>query len=248
MAHLGRGLEALADLPGGAERQRRELGLQLALGQALIAAKGFAAPEMGRAYARARELCRELGDDVPELFPGSLRPLSSSTSSAGELTATLEAARELIRLAEERDERAARVTGHRILGAVLCMLGQFRGEPHQLEAGLALYDPERDRGSALVYALNSGVVCSFWLVHALLRSGYPEQARARLRRGARRRPRARSSLHAGLRPERRLHLPWRRPRGPGTCGTEAEALVSLATEQGFPIPAAGGHGRRAGGR
>ena len=62
VAQLTKGLELLESLPGGPERQRSELDLQLALGQASIAAKGFAAPETGRAYARARELCLELGD------------------------------------------------------------------------------------------------------------------------------------------------------------------------------------------
>ena len=69
VAQLDRGLELLVCLPDGPERRRRELGLQLGLGPALIAAKGFAAPETGRAYARACcELCRELGD-IPKLLP-----------------------------------------------------------------------------------------------------------------------------------------------------------------------------------
>jgi predicted ATPase len=68
VAQLTRGLDVLNRLRDGPERLERELGLQLALGQASIAAKGFAAAETGRAYARARELCGELGNR-PELFP-----------------------------------------------------------------------------------------------------------------------------------------------------------------------------------
>jgi predicted ATPase len=68
VAQLTRGLEALARLPDEPERQPHELGLQLALGQTSIAARGFAAPEPGRAYTWARDPCREQGD-VPELFP-----------------------------------------------------------------------------------------------------------------------------------------------------------------------------------
>ena len=125
VAHLTRGLEALAGLPGGAERQRRELGLQLALGQASIAARGFAAPETGRAYARARELCRELGD-VPELFP-ALYGRFVVHFQRGELAVAHEAARELLRSAEERGDAAARVTGHRMVGAALYQLGRRLG-------------------------------------------------------------------------------------------------------------------------
>jgi predicted ATPase len=47
---------------------RKELELQTALGGALIPAKGWAAAEAGRAYARARELCEALGDTA-RLFP-----------------------------------------------------------------------------------------------------------------------------------------------------------------------------------
>jgi hypothetical protein len=51
VTQLTKGLEMLERLPAARERQRSELGLQLALGKASIAAKGFAAVETGRAYA-----------------------------------------------------------------------------------------------------------------------------------------------------------------------------------------------------
>ena len=237
VAQLTTGLTMLAGLPGGAERQRRELGLQLALGQASLAAKGFAAPETGRAYARARELCRELGD-VPELFP-ALYGRFIVHFQRGELAAAHEAARELLRLAEDRGDAAARVTGHRVVGSALYHLGRLAESRAHLEEGLALYEPGRDRGSALVYALDTRVVCLFWLVHALFAVGYPEQALARLREA--------------LAYARELGHPYtlayalsvicilrgRHWAGP-EARTEAETLVALATEQGFPLPAAVG--------
>jgi predicted ATPase len=61
-------LNLLQRLPDSPERIQRELLLQLAVGRALFAVKGFAAPEAERAYTRARELCERLGDP-PELFP-----------------------------------------------------------------------------------------------------------------------------------------------------------------------------------
>src|SRR4029453_6995500 len=68
MAYLGTGLELLKSLPDTPERAQQELGLQVALGPALMAAKGFAAPEVLHAYARARELCQQVGES-PEIFP-----------------------------------------------------------------------------------------------------------------------------------------------------------------------------------
>ena len=47
VAQLQRGLELLGGLPDGAVRQDQELELQITLGQALIAIKGYAAPEPG---------------------------------------------------------------------------------------------------------------------------------------------------------------------------------------------------------
>ena len=41
----------IEQIPDGLDRQRRELALQLAIGQVSIATKGFAAPDTGTAYA-----------------------------------------------------------------------------------------------------------------------------------------------------------------------------------------------------
>src|SRR5262249_18597453 len=68
MHHLTRGHEIIAALPDAAERIQHELVLQTTLGSALMALKGQAAPEVGQAYARARELCRQVGE-TPQLFP-----------------------------------------------------------------------------------------------------------------------------------------------------------------------------------
>src|SRR5262249_9439100 len=68
VAHLTRGLELLTALPDTPERTQQELTLQLSLGEALIATKGYAAPEAEKAYTRARELCRQSGETA-QLFP-----------------------------------------------------------------------------------------------------------------------------------------------------------------------------------
>ena len=56
-----KGLDQLALLPDTLKRQRQELEFRSALGAVLQAVKGFAAPETGEAYARARELWERLG-------------------------------------------------------------------------------------------------------------------------------------------------------------------------------------------
>ena len=57
---LQNGLDLLCKVSDTAVREERELDLQIALGQALIAMKGWSAPEVGAVFARARELCERL--------------------------------------------------------------------------------------------------------------------------------------------------------------------------------------------
>ena len=61
-----RGLELVKQLPDTPERARQELGLHITLGVPLIATEGYAASDVGNAYTRAREVCRQLGE-TPEI-------------------------------------------------------------------------------------------------------------------------------------------------------------------------------------
>jgi hypothetical protein len=82
-----RGLELLARVPEDAERANQELCMQLTLGTPLIAIQGYAAPDVGRVYTRARELCRQIGDtpDISEALWG-LRAFYIATAELGSFT------------------------------------------------------------------------------------------------------------------------------------------------------------------
>jgi predicted ATPase/class 3 adenylate cyclase len=232
VAQLDRGLELLVDLPDGSEGRRRELGLQLVLGPALIAAKGFAAPETSRAYARACELCRELGD-IPKLLP-ALYGQSVVHWQRAELAAAHEVARELLRLAEEQGDAAAEVVGHRILGTFLFQLGRLAESLTHSERALALYDPVRDRNSRFVYAIDSRVVCLLWLSLAHLALGYPEQAQVRQAEAL---ATARELAHPNTIAQA-LFCDWtlhQLLRDGRAAQEQAEALIALTTEQGLPL-------------
>jgi class 3 adenylate cyclase/predicted ATPase len=237
VAQLRRGLEVLQGLPDGPERQQRELGLQVALGRALIPAKGFAAPDTGRAYVRARELCLQLGN-TPQLFPILYGQYVFHFERA-ELDAADEVAWELLRLAQERTDAAAQVTGHRIVGSVTFQLGRLPVARTHLEQGLALYDAVRDRNSGLVYAIDSRVICSTWLSHGLFALGFPEQAQAHSTEAL---GYARELAHP---PSLALAL-WRAcsfhrfSRDADAVRQLAEARIALAAEQGFPQDLAAG--------
>jgi class 3 adenylate cyclase/tetratricopeptide (TPR) repeat protein len=68
ISHFTTGIELLTTLPATPEHTQHTLTLHIALGAALQVAKGFAAPEVERAYARARELCQQVGE-TPEIVP-----------------------------------------------------------------------------------------------------------------------------------------------------------------------------------
>lgn len=237
VAQLGNGLQMLERLSPGPERRRRELALQLALGQAWIHAKGFASPETGRTYDRARELCSELGD-VPELFP-ALYGQWVVSFQRGELTAAHERAWELLRTAQAKGDQAAQVTGHRVVAATLCQLGRLEESRRHGEAGLALYDPLRDRTSAYVYAIDSRVMCLSWLSHVLLLQGYPDQALT---------PSGTDPVEAArlVNPNSlAIALCWsclllQLRRDHEEAGERADAVIALAEEQGFPLYRAAG--------
>ena len=62
IAHFSNALGLIEALPHGRERIEKELALQLALAVPLQWARGFAAPELAQATARARELCEQVRD------------------------------------------------------------------------------------------------------------------------------------------------------------------------------------------
>jgi len=66
--HLQHGLVVLKRLADSPERLARELEMQTTLGLAFMMSKGYAAPAVEKAYARARELCHST-PDIGTTFP-----------------------------------------------------------------------------------------------------------------------------------------------------------------------------------
>ena len=73
--HFEKALEILPQLPPSTRRSRHELTVTTALGNTLIAARGYTAPRTGEVYDRARALCEELGDT-----PGLIRAANGQWS------------------------------------------------------------------------------------------------------------------------------------------------------------------------
>ena len=107
ITHLTKGLELLETLPKTPARLQQELDFQVALGLALHLTKGHAAPELERAYDRARELCEQVGN-TPQLFP-VLRGLTVYAQSRGNLQQAHDLGEQLLQLAESHPTSEHRI-------------------------------------------------------------------------------------------------------------------------------------------
>ena len=102
-----KGIDQLVQLPDTSERRQRELEFRVALGAALRVIKGNAAPETGRAFARAQELWKQL--DYPTEFFHIPVGQVNYHALRGELDLALRLNEELLRVSgrAERSGRAA---------------------------------------------------------------------------------------------------------------------------------------------
>jgi predicted ATPase len=229
-AQLRKGLDVLQALPDSAERRRRELGLQIALGNALTATKGWAAPEVGDAYARARELCRQEADATQ--LSRALWGLYAYNLHSGNTRIAGEAAKEMLRLGEQGQDPAAQVAGHRALGGGLMWRGQLITALSHLERALSLYDQADRRVLALHGVSDARVLCLGFTACILSWQGRLDQALVRSEESlaAAHESGQAYTLSHGL----FLNCWFHQIRGePPTVRGQSAALIALTAEHGF---------------
>jgi predicted ATPase len=137
-AQYKKGLDQLALLPETPQRLRRELEFGSALGAALTAVKGYAAPDTGHAYARARELWERLGS--PSEFLQIPFGQSRYHYGRGEFGLAERLDENLLNLSRQRNDTAGLVLGHLSSGRNLKLVGRLAASRAHLEEALALYD------------------------------------------------------------------------------------------------------------
>ncbi|MBI4641214.1 MAG: AAA family ATPase, partial [Candidatus Tectomicrobia bacterium] len=174
IGHLTTALELLKTLPDTRERAQQELVLQTTLGSALMATKGYAAPEVEQAYARARALCQQVGE-TPHLFP-VLAGLSGFYQNRAELQTARELREQLLHLAQHQQDPVLVVGAHVLLGVTLFLLGELASARMHLEQGIALYDPQHHRSLAFGGRGDPGVSGRSYITSVLWLLGYPDQA------------------------------------------------------------------------
>ncbi len=177
IAQLEKGLDLLTSLPDAAPRQRQELDLQVALGQALIAARGYAAPAVGETYARAGALCERLGRLSQQILP-VLYGQYVHHLIAGSLRLAQRFAAEILQLGEAGSDAVATI-GHRHCGHTSFVLGDLVAARAHLEQALARFDPAHRRFHASFVVQDGWVMALVYLSRGLLCLGHLDEARLR---------------------------------------------------------------------
>jgi len=233
ISHLTKGLELLKTQPDTPERTLQELLLQTTLGPALTATKGHAAPEVGTIYARARELCQQVGES-PQLFT-VLIGLRRFYSVRAELQTAHELDVQCLRLAQRAQDPALLVEAHRALGVSLFFVGELAPAREHLEQGFALYDPQQHRFLALRYGNDPGSACLSFTARALWLLGYADQALQRSQEALTLAQKLTYSysLAFTLCQSAMVHQSRRESQA---TQEEAERGIALSSEQGFTFP------------
>src|SRR5262249_2956106 len=174
-----RGLELIELLPETPERAQQELDMLVTMGVPLIATLGYGAAEVERAYSRAREICRQIGE-TPQLFR-ALWGLVRFYSVRGPVPAARETAQQLLRLADQARDVDLLLEAHSSMATSLFYHGEFTLAQEHLEQAIALYDPRQHYTHAFLYGLDPGVANLSRASLSLWALGYPEQALGRSR-------------------------------------------------------------------
>ena len=167
-----RGLRLLQILPDTPERARQELSLHITLGVPLVATEGYAAPEVGSTYTRARELCSQLGE--PTESSEVLWGLWTFYLVGARLKTANQIAGEFLRAAERLPY------AHLSMEVTRIHLGEFASALEHFDEALRLYDPEQHRYDAFRYSQNAAVATRTHAAWALWFLGQPDQALRRV--------------------------------------------------------------------
>ncbi len=173
VAHLTSALEQIASMPDAQDRSRTELRLQLLLGGALLATRGWASVEMGKAYDRARQLSRQVGDSF-QLLP-ALWGMFIFHHNSGEIRAGYKVANELLELAEKQREPVFRSSAHRCVGVSLLFQARFDLARSHFNRFLSNYD-RTTQGLPLLFPHDARVAACSFLSWILLFEGHPDRA------------------------------------------------------------------------
>jgi class 3 adenylate cyclase/predicted ATPase len=178
-SHLRQGLEAVAALPESPERDRQELALLSTLGVALTIQKGWAAPEVADAYARAQVLSERVGPN-PQLF-WVLWGMWAFYLVKGDQKRGLDFAQRMMRIATGENDGALVLEANFALGLSHYYMGDLAAARRHVETVVAGYVAEKHHPNAFLTSQDVGVTARSVAAMVVYLSGETELGLARSR-------------------------------------------------------------------
>ena len=175
-AQLRKGLKLIAAIADSHSQLSYELDLQMALGPALLATKGFAASEVGDTFARARTLAEQL--DRPEYQVPLLYGLRLYHTVRSEFELGLSFASQITQIGEARADRAVQLLGLRCRGEIDLYMGDFVSARAFFEQCHEMRDPTIRAVLATIAAEEQYTLMLALLSVTLTYLGYVDQARS----------------------------------------------------------------------
>jgi tetratricopeptide (TPR) repeat protein len=167
-----RGLALLESEPPSEARVCAELDLQMTYGLSVKTSRGYAVPEVGRAYARARTLCREIHNPARSI--PILIGLSAHHIVSGDIAIAHDIALEMLALFETMGDRHLKMIGEWSLGAAKFHLGEIEQGHAHLRRGLDLYEPAFHNPRVWETGIDPGIFCRCEVSRTFLLLGYPD--------------------------------------------------------------------------
>jgi predicted ATPase len=155
IGHLRRALDLVGSLPETRERNQMELGLHVAIGAPLTAARGFSHPESEQAYARARELASQIGESSE--LPLVLAGMATTYFVKGDLATAAEVAQEALAASGRTGEAFDLLLAHCQVGLPLFFQGHFSRALKHFEQSIKSYSPSAHGPLAYTVGFDRGV-------------------------------------------------------------------------------------------
>jgi len=178
IAQAAHGLEMVARLPDGTERDRREIFLQHLLGSATGLSKGYGDSQLEASFVRMRELCQRSGTEV-ERFD-ALTGLAGFYLLRADFDKCAEAGEQALALAESMDATDLRINIHYVLGMALLYRGALEEARAHLERGIELGGAGPTRVVRAGHDFGVTILCGLAITRWL--QGYADEAHAHMTR------------------------------------------------------------------
>ncbi|WP_341676917.1 AAA family ATPase [Niveibacterium sp. SC-1] len=231
-AHLRSALAAIGEMPESEAKALAELDVHIALGTALVAARGYASPDVEIAWRRAQQLCAVVGH-APQLVP-AMFGLWMFETVRGNHPAALALSEDIVRMAEGLQSDDLVIEARLGMAISRFFLGDFAAACESFDIVLATYDAARHGGHRFQFGQDPAAIAWIYLAWIHWLQGDGERADAVMAQA--------SAFARGLDHPFTLSFVlafdgWlRQYTGEGVRARAlAEELVQLCTEEQIPV-------------